>query len=129
MTTENAMRPQAADPKPGDSWWGYVQREADGRVNREVHRRVEDDAHHRYDDQLDDQPDERGGLEESWLSDVDPEQLKQAIANLPPDERKVVQLWLDGKTFGEIGQELGISTHRVRSLWKRALARLRKWLQ
>lgn len=126
IATGDVISPQTPAPKPGDSWWGYVKREADGRVKREVKRQVAEDRGY---DQSEDQREDRGTREKSWLSDFDPEQLKQAIADLPPDERKVVLLWLAGKTFDEIGQELSIPTSRVKVLWSRALGMLREWLE
>jgi RNA polymerase sigma-70 factor (ECF subfamily) len=46
---------------------------------------------------------------------------------LPPDSRRVITLWFEGRSFAEIGVESGRSPNAVRMVWMRAVEKL-KWL-
>lgn len=49
--------------------------------------------------------------------------LEEAMARLSPQSRRVMELWLQGASHGEIGQTLGLSERTIKvirdsSLWK-----------
>ncbi len=54
--------------------------------------------------------------------------LKDALAQLPDDQRRVLELRIAGKNSPEIGRELGISAEAVRMREMRAARRLRELL-
>ncbi len=120
MTKEDAALAGRTDSNRGDSWWGYVKLAARGRVRREVNRRIRDDARHHLDDQQDNLP---------AAMDIDSTLLGEALDRLPPKERDVINARLGGKSFEELGQELGISADRANGLWHRANGRLRTWFR
>ncbi|MCD6059229.1 MAG: transcriptional regulator, LuxR family [Thermomicrobiales bacterium] len=64
-------------------------------------------------------------LEELVLVDEDQRLLRQLLAQLPPDQRHIVELRLMGLTSAEIGQALGRSRGAVDVAYHRALVRLR----
>ena len=64
-------------------------------------------------------------LEEQILVDEDRRLLRQLLAQLPPDQRHIVELRLAGLTSAEIGQALGRSRGAVDVAYHRALVRLR----
>jgi DNA-binding CsgD family transcriptional regulator len=116
MTKQDAALSDRTDSHRGDSWWGYVKLAARGRVRREVNRRIRDDARLHLDDRQENLP---------AAMDIDPTLLGEALERLPPKERDVINGRFEGKSFEELGQELGITTERADSLWHRAT---RTWL-
>jgi RNA polymerase sigma factor for flagellar operon FliA len=57
------------------------------------------------------------------------ERMRQAMALLPPRERRIVSLYYFGEaTMKQIGQEIGVNESRVSQLHARAIQRLRKIL-
>ena len=64
-------------------------------------------------------------LEELVLVDEDQRLLRQLLAQLPPDQRHIMELRLAGLTSPEIGQALGRSRGAVDVAYHRALVRLR----
>lgn len=61
---------------------------------------------------------------------VDTIALRIAIESLPERHRKIIMLhFMEGKTFANIGVQLGLSAGRVQQLAKRALELLREALQ
>jgi RNA polymerase sigma-70 factor (ECF subfamily) len=55
------------------------------------------------------------------------EQIEEAVARLPEDYRRVVQLrYQEGRSFQEIAQALDRSENAVRKLWLRAIERLQQ---
>ena len=63
--------------------------------------------------------------EELALGEEDRRLLRQLLAQLPPDQRHIVELRLVGLTNGEIAQALGRSRGAVTVAYHRALIRLR----
>ena len=63
--------------------------------------------------------------EELLLVDEDRRLLRQLLAQLPSDQRHVVELRLAGMTSAEIGQALGRSRGAIDVAYHRALVRLR----
>jgi RNA polymerase sigma-70 factor, ECF subfamily len=58
------------------------------------------------------------------------EELRLAVAALPPKQREVIAMKTDGElTFAQIGQVLGISPNTVASRYRYALEKLRSALQ
>lgn len=56
--------------------------------------------------------------------------LERAIGALPPQQREVMLLKIDGElTFAEIGQVMGISSNTAASRYRYALEKLREMLQ
>lgn len=55
--------------------------------------------------------------------------LRQVMTALPENQRRVVQLRLQGWTPEEIAAEMHISPSAVRSCWRRALVHLRRGLR
>ena len=54
------------------------------------------------------------------------EQVQQLLGKLPPRERQVVRsFYLEGKSYEEISQELGVPVNTVGSILTRARAKLR----
>lgn len=53
------------------------------------------------------------------------EQLRELIATLPERERRVVVLRMAGKTYREIGAEMGIYWTRAWALMKKACERMK----
>ncbi|MFN8594352.1 MAG: sigma-70 family RNA polymerase sigma factor [Thermomicrobiales bacterium] len=74
---------------------------------------------------MDGMVDPAAGTEEDALAAVEHQALHAALAKLPPDQRRAVQLRLAGLTGREIAAELGRSHEAVKMLQQRALARLR----
>jgi RNA polymerase sigma-70 factor, ECF subfamily len=64
-------------------------------------------------------------LEELVLVDEDRRLLRQLLAQLPPDQRHIVDLRLAGLTNVEIAQALGRSRGAINVAYHRALVRLR----
>lgn len=57
------------------------------------------------------------------------EEMYRAVAQLPDRRRQVVELrHRDGRSYAEIGRELGISEVTARKLWSRAVEQLRSKL-
>lgn len=57
------------------------------------------------------------------------ESLRRAIAKLPEDMRRVVELrFIEGLSAKQVGQELGLSESNVRVIQYRALRKLRSYL-
>jgi RNA polymerase sigma factor (sigma-70 family) len=54
--------------------------------------------------------------------------LKDAFAKLPPNERKILQLYLEGYTTREIAEHLGVSLNLIRVRLYRAKAQLKREL-
>jgi DNA-directed RNA polymerase specialized sigma24 family protein len=54
-----------------------------------------------------------------------PSRLEKALSLLDPPSRRVVSLWLEGKTDGEVAASLGLPERIVAALRARALACLR----
>lgn len=77
-----------------------------------------------------------GGLEDepSWdpapefLEAWDAERLLGLLVHLHPRERAVMGLRIDGRTWPEIGAELGVSVSGARLIWRRGRQRLREML-
>ena len=57
------------------------------------------------------------------------ERLEQAIETLPANEQRIIRLALQGKTNGEIAQEVNLSRERVAQYKSRARKKLSKELQ
>jgi RNA polymerase sigma-70 factor (ECF subfamily) len=56
--------------------------------------------------------------------------VERAMARLPEDYRRVIQLWQEEKrTFQEIGLRMGRSPNATRMLWMRAIERLQHELE
>lgn len=55
--------------------------------------------------------------------------LLDAIASLPPREKRVIELSLEGKTIREIGVVLEIAENTVKVLKNRAIHKLREWFR
>lgn len=56
------------------------------------------------------------------------DQLRAALIHIPPDQRAVVSLLLDGYTYAEIARCLDKTVGAVKALRHRALDSLRPWL-
>ena len=57
------------------------------------------------------------------------ERVREALAQLPPRERRIVSLYYFGEvTMKQIGEEIGVNESRVSQLHARAIERLRKVL-
>lgn len=69
--------------------------------------------------------DPAAGPEANALAAVERLTLRAALAHLPPDQRRAIELRLAGLTGREIARELGRSHEAVKMLQQRALARLR----
>lgn len=70
---------------------------------------------------MDQVSDGRGG--EDWLDEL---LIKDAINNLPPRERNIIELrFLEGKTQMEVAEEVGISQAQVSRLEKGAMERIK----
>jgi DNA-directed RNA polymerase specialized sigma24 family protein len=52
----------------------------------------------------------------------------ELIGRLDPRPAAILQAWLHGWTYAEIGMSLGLSTQRVHKVAQKALADLRTWL-
>jgi RNA polymerase sigma factor (sigma-70 family) len=64
------------------------------------------------------------------LANEEQQALADALAQLPGDDRRALQLRLfEGKEFGEIGRILGRSTEASRKLYARAIAKLTALLE
>lgn len=46
------------------------------------------------------------------------------VDRLPADSRRVITMWYEGKSFAEIGMELGRTPNAVRMVWMRAVEKL-----
>jgi RNA polymerase sigma-70 factor (ECF subfamily) len=58
------------------------------------------------------------------------EELRTALAGLPPEQREVIAMKIDGEwTFAQIGQVLGVSPNTAASRYRYALEKLRVTLQ
>ncbi|CAN5494517.1 sigma-70 family RNA polymerase sigma factor [soil metagenome] len=73
-------------------------------------------------------PDRSPTPEETILRSDDDERLYRALAQLPDDQRRVVELRLAGLTGAEIAETLGRSSTAMRQLQFRAMQRLRQIL-
>lgn len=73
-------------------------------------------------------PDRSPSPEETLLRSDDEERLYRALAQLPDDQRRVVELRLAGLTGAEIAETLGRSRTAMRQLQFRAMQRLRQIL-
>jgi RNA polymerase sigma-70 factor (ECF subfamily) len=69
--------------------------------------------------------DPAAGPEDDALAAVERQALWAALALLPPDQRRAIELRLAGLTGKEIAHELGRSHEAIKMLQQRALARLR----
>jgi len=79
--------------------------------------------------ELPDIADGRPGPEEIVLARWEGEQVRRALAQLPPPQRRLLQLRVvSGFTAAETGAVLGMSAEAVRVAQHRALARMRKLL-
>jgi RNA polymerase sigma-70 factor, ECF subfamily len=79
--------------------------------------------------ELPDIADARPGPEETVLARWEGEQVRRALAQLPPPQRRLLQLRVvSGFTAAETGAVLGMSAEAVRVAQHRALARMRKLL-
>ena len=58
----------------------------------------------------------------------DDEELREAIAGLPPDERQVIRLRLQDVENNEIARQLGVSAATATRIYQRAVDRLRRGL-
>jgi len=57
------------------------------------------------------------------------EELEQALRQLPPDQREVVALKIDGElTFAQIAEVLGVSPNTAASRYRYALEKLRRMI-
>jgi RNA polymerase sigma-70 factor (ECF subfamily) len=57
------------------------------------------------------------------------EELEQALRHLPPDQREVIALKIDGElTFAQIAQVLGVSPNTAASRYRYALEKLRRMM-
>jgi RNA polymerase sigma factor (sigma-70 family) len=63
-----------------------------------------------------------GEVEEKETHEI----LKEEINQLPQHLKEVVKLRLEGKTFEEIAQTLGISTSEAHKRWNEAVKRLKR---
>jgi RNA polymerase sigma-70 factor (ECF subfamily) len=53
--------------------------------------------------------------------------IQEALGRLPEEYRRVIELrYQDGRTFEEIGSQLGLSANAARHLWRRAVKRLQE---
>ena len=65
-------------------------------------------------------------VEELGATEAAREQVRAALAELPPDQREVVKLrYVDELTYAEIAQALGVSNEVVRARASRGLRRLK----
>ena len=79
--------------------------------------------------ELRDIADDRPGPEETVLARWEGEQVRRALAQLPPPQRRLLLLRVvSGFTAAETGAVLGMSAGAVRVAQYRALARMRKLL-
>lgn len=69
--------------------------------------------------------DPAAGPETHALAAIERQALWAALAHLPPDQRRAIELRLAGLTGQEIALELGRSHEAIKMLQQRALARLR----
>lgn len=70
-----------------------------------------------------------GVAEEAWLA-VRREEVRQALATLPPEQRKVVEMaYFGGYTQARIAEELGIPLGTVKTRTLAAMRRLRRVLR
>ncbi len=68
--------------------------------------------------------------EEKAVAAEEAEALRQAVARLPEDYRRVIALRHEqGQSFHDVAQEMGRSPEAVRKLWARALEHLGKALE
>jgi RNA polymerase sigma factor (sigma-70 family) len=77
-------------------------------------------------------PDEDPFLSPEWFADRSEtlRELEQALRALPPREREVICLrYWKRQTLADVGCRFGITAGRVRQLEKRALTRLRRYLE
>jgi RNA polymerase sigma-70 factor (ECF subfamily) len=73
--------------------------------------------------------DDRPGPEETVLARWEGEQVRRALAQLPPQQQRLLRLRVvSGFTAAETGAVLGMSAEAVRVAQHRALARMRKLL-
>jgi RNA polymerase sigma-70 factor (ECF subfamily) len=110
----------------GGSFKGWLFRIADNALN-------DLDRARRQVEPLDpDQPlhDPQPGPEDAVIASLDRDQLRAALARLPDERRRVVELRLDGFTCAEIAAQLGggRSADWVRQCHHRALEGMRAWL-
>jgi RNA polymerase sigma-70 factor (ECF subfamily) len=79
--------------------------------------------------ELPDIADDRPGPEETVLARWEGEQVRRALAQLPPPQQRLLRLRVvSGFTAAETGAVLGMSAEAVRVAQHRALARMRKLL-
>lgn len=56
------------------------------------------------------------------------EQVQQAIQSLPPRDRLVIRARMQGRIYRDIGEEIGVSTERVRQITEQAHEKLAELL-
>jgi RNA polymerase sigma-70 factor (ECF subfamily) len=70
-------------------------------------------------------PDQSASPETQALAAVDQQQLREAVARLPEDQKRAIELRIAGLTGREIAAELGCSPAAVKMIHLRAIDRLR----
>ena len=70
--------------------------------------------------------DGRRSAEKQMIEDESQRRLKQAMAELSPQQRQVLHLRAEGLRYREIGETIGIGTSTVNEFMRRAVSRLRK---
>ena len=76
-----------------------------------------------------DPPDPAAGTEETVLAAEELRQLREAISQLPEDQREALMLTqLEGMPYEEVAVMTGVSQGTVKSRVNRAKARLKEWL-
>jgi RNA polymerase sigma-70 factor (ECF subfamily) len=72
---------------------------------------------------------DRGRPDHAAASALPDDELAAAVADLPPEQREVVALKIDGGlTFAEIGRVMGTSLDTAASRYRYALTKLRQTL-
>lgn len=74
---------------------------------------------------IDEMPDPAASPEVLALAAADSQSLREAIARLPGDQRRAIELRIAGLTGREVAAEMGRSSDAVKMLQQRAIDRLR----
>jgi RNA polymerase sigma-70 factor (ECF subfamily) len=69
------------------------------------------------------------GAEKQLLEDESRRRLKEALADLSPQQRQVLQLRAAGLRYREIAETIGIGVSTVNEFMRRAVTRLRKAME
>ena len=69
------------------------------------------------------------GAEKQMLENESQRRLKEALADLSPQQRQVLQLRAAGLRYREIAETIGIGVSTVNEFMRRAVVRLRKAMQ